>query len=357
MSAPDPMQSDDALDDEAAAWLCERDEGFEPARALAFAAWRDRDPRHAAAVARVERAMALLDEMPMVREPLEARIASSNATFTSGRDRRIIRFSRRAWCTWLAAACVVGFVAWWAGPLRAPMDERYATDAGVQRRVELRDGSVVDLNTGSEVRVQFKASERRVTLTRGEAYFAVARDAVRPFVVTAGGVSVRAIGTAFNVRLASTEVAVLVTEGKVAVEHVAVPVFSGTREAAQPVQRPRTPPAVLTVNEHTVIPIAKAKSDTIMLVERITQDRTREVLAWQDRMTQFTDVPLHEMVQRFNRRNALQLVLADAELGARRIGGVVALDQPEAFVRLLEQEGDIAVEPRGKSEMVLRRVR
>ena len=63
MNAPDPLWPDDALDHEAAAWLCERDEGFKAGRAQAFAVWRARDPRHQAAVARVERTLALLDEL------------------------------------------------------------------------------------------------------------------------------------------------------------------------------------------------------------------------------------------------------------------------------------------------------
>ena len=69
------------------------------------------------------------------------------------------------------------------------------------------------------------------------------------------------------------------------------------------------------------------------------------------------DVPLREIVVQFNRRNTVQLVLEDAALGERNVGGVIALDQVEAFVRLLVQDGDIVAEPRAANEILLRRAR
>jgi transmembrane sensor len=74
-------------------------------------------------------------------------------------------------------------------------------------------------------------------------------------------------------------------------------------------------------------------------------------------MTSFTDVPLSEMVARVNRCNSTQLVLQDPELGTRKIGGVIALNQVDAFVRLLEQDGDIIAERRPDGEIILRRAR
>ena len=69
----------------------------------------------------------------------------------------------------------------------------------------------------------------------------------------------------------------------------------------------------------------------------------------------FSDVPLRDVLARFNARNVTQLTLADDELGPRKIGGTFALDQAEAFARLLAQDGDIALERRGENEIVLRR--
>ncbi|MGH7956064.1 MAG: iron-containing alcohol dehydrogenase, partial [Opitutaceae bacterium] len=77
-------------------------------------------------------------------------------------------------------------------------------------------GSVVELNVDADILVDFSPVRRAVRLVRGEAHFTVATDAARPFVVSAGGVEVRAVGTGFAVHFAPQEIAVLVTEGQVA---------------------------------------------------------------------------------------------------------------------------------------------
>lgn len=341
MTTSDPFRDDDTLDGEAAAWLCEREEGFTAARARAFAAWCDCDLRHAAAVARVERALALLGEMPAVRAPLAARFGKSAGL---GKVKRPIRLSAPAWSLGVAAALLLGVIAWWMVRRPEPAGERYATEATAQRSVALSDGSVVDINAGSDVRVQFTAHERRVTLGAGEGFFQVAHDVSRPFVVAAGGVSVRAIGTAFSVRVAADSIDVLVVEGRVEVIREAPP------PAATAVARP-----TLGASERASVP--RDVTAAAPRIEKVDAAAIRTLLAWQDRMTSFTDVPLRDVVARFNRRNSTQLVLEDPELGERKIGGVIALDQVEAFVRLLEEDGDVAVERRGANEIVLRRGR
>ena len=100
-------------------------------------------------------------------------------------------------------------------------ETRYATTTAGYERARLDDGSTLELNAASAVRVQFTAAERRVKLESGEAHFAVAHDTARPFIVSAGGIAVRAVGTAFNVRYATGgDIEVTVTEGKVAVSGV-----------------------------------------------------------------------------------------------------------------------------------------
>ncbi|WP_051219308.1 FecR family protein [Oceanobacter kriegii] len=81
----------------------------------------------------------------------------------------------------------------------------------------LPDGSTVSLNWDSEVAVNFSAGQRSLTLIRGEAYFEVAHDTSRPFIVSAGQARARAVGTAFNVRADSGKTRIAVTEGTVAV--------------------------------------------------------------------------------------------------------------------------------------------
>ena len=329
----------DAIDTAAADWLVERDAGFAPGRAKAFATWRAADPRHEAAVLSTERAFDLIAEMPAIRLPLAARIAE---------ETKIVRpasFRVPGWAAGLAAALTLAAVAWWSFPTRAPATQHYVTAPTRQQQVALVDGSVMNLNVSTDVQVALTPAARRVTLTAGEAHFAVAHDTARPFIVSAGGVSIRAVGTAFSVRLGDHGVEVLVTEGKVEV----------TRDAADsaPATALSAGHPLLVAGERTLI--ARDTAPAAAPIERVPVDALQAAVRWHSQVMTFTDLPLRDAVTLFNRRNVPQLVLADAALGERKIGGTFAADQVEAFVRLLAQDGDITVERRTVTEIVLRR--
>lgn len=335
----DHSSSDDAIETAAAEWLVERDAGFPPGSASAFAAWCAADPRHEAAVLRTEYALDLIGEMPAIRAPLTARLAE---------ETKIVRpafFRVPGWSAGLAAALTLAAVVWWTFPSPAPATQHYATAPTRQQQVALVDGSVMNLNVSTDVQVALTPAARRVTLTAGEAHFAVAHDTARPFIVTAGGVSIRAVGTAFSVRLGEHGVEVLVTEGKVEI----------TRDDADSTPAPALPAAhpLLVAGERTLI--ARDTTPADAQVERVSTDALQAAVRWHSQVMTFTNLPLRDAVTLFNRRNTQQLILADAALGERKIGGTFAADQVEAFVRLLAQDGDIAVERRAATEIVLRR--
>jgi transmembrane sensor len=337
---PNSASANDAIETAAAEWLCEREEGFAPGRAQAFAAWRAVDPRHEAAVAETERAMELLAEMPAVRAPLAARIAEVTQPVAP-----VVRwggFRPPVWAAGLAAALVLAAGVWWLATNRSTDSQRYVTAAARQQQIALKDGSVVNLNVSSEVSVRLTENERRVTLASGEAHFAVAHDTARPFIVTAAGISVRAVGTAFSVRMGEAGVEVLVTEGKVEV----------AREAAV-ISAVAAMPAQLVAGERTVVP--RSAPVTTATVEQVSPEVLSAAVRWHSQLMTFSDLPLREAVSLFNRRNDTQLVLADEKLGGQKIGGTFAVDQVEAFVRLLEKDGDVVAERRGAREIALRR--
>jgi transmembrane sensor len=234
----------------------------------------------------------------------------------------------------LAAALLLGaFLGFRALQSPAAPETRYATTTAGYERARLADGSTLELNTASAARVQFTAAERRVELESGEAHFEVAHDTARPFVVSAGGVAVRAVGTAFNVRFVSGAVEVTVTEGKVAVERVDLNALSAA-------------PTLIAANQRLALPLAPAAAPA-PVIEPLAPADVRAVLAWQRRVTDFSDTPLAEVTARFNRHNVLQLVITDPALESRRIGGIFALDDVEAFVRLLERDGIIRAQRQG----------
>jgi transmembrane sensor len=136
--------------------------------------------------------------------------------------------------TLLSGALIAGTLVWspWTRPVaRLGAAPPARSSIVVAPRTEsLPDGSVVELKPGARFRVEFAPAMRRVVLEAGEAHFAVRKETARPFVVAAGAVEVRAVGTAFAVDYARRSVAVLVTEGRVAVVGHADPQSGGAAE-------------------------------------------------------------------------------------------------------------------------------
>jgi len=336
-----------AIEDAAITWLTERDDGFSPAREREFAQWLRADPRHAATVARLEQTLGLLGELPAFRSEINTAFdrAAPVLAFPPASVKQPALAPRRwpralAWAGLAAALVVSSFVGWRA--LRPPPTIHYTTTVAGYERARLDDGSTLELNAASAVRVQFTAAERHVKLESGEAHFAVAHDTARPFIVSAGGIAVRAVGTAFNVRYATGgDIEVTVTEGKVRIGQ------SGPASAAA-----ESAPLV-SAGQRIVLP-HHAPPPT---VEHVDPATLRAALAWQSRLADFAEAPLADVIARFNARSRIQLLIADETLADRRIGGTFALDEAEAFVRLLERDGEIIGERRGETEIHLRRAR
>jgi transmembrane sensor len=260
---------------------------------------------------------------------------------------------RLHWWWPLAAAAAVLVAGWFLVDQRrttAPDESTLAPATRylrVNERQALTDGSRVELREGSHVVVHYSARERRVKLQGGEAHFVVARDPARPFVVEAGAIAVRAVGTSFNVRLDAAAVDVLVTEGQVQVE-------PGPAESAAPATAIPTP-ALVSASPRVVVPLTSVATEPAVVT--VTPAQVREALAWQAPRLQFHETPLAEAVAEFNRHNRQHLILGEAALGAIPIGGTFRVDNVEGFVRLLEVTVGIRGEARGSDAIVLRRER
>jgi transmembrane sensor len=215
-------------------------------------------------------------------------------------------------------------------------------------RLTLADGTVVDLNHGGKIETDFTAELRRVRLVSGEAHFTVAKNPARPFVVDAGGVAVRAVGTAFGVRRGSGAVEVLVTEGKVQVERSAAPSVT----AAPKVESSPTP---LVAGERAVVQMAAPERPPS--VAAVSAQEISRALAWQGVRLEFEALPLAQVVAEFNLRNAQRLVVGDAATGRLRVGGSFRADHVEAFVRLLEASFGVVAERRADGAIELRRTK
>jgi transmembrane sensor len=231
-------------------------------------------------------------------------------------------------------------------------DLSITTDVGASRKIELADGSVVKLNTDSSLATAFGSNERRVRLAKGEAFFQVAKDARRPFVVEASGVGVRALGTAFNVRVRAESVEVLVTEGRVRV----TPEPAAASATSRPVSGHGIGSAEVGAGERVIVSrgaVAAEKNVAGIPVARMPAEEMRRALAWQAQRLDFSDTPLSEMVAEFNRYNRHQLTVSDPEPGARRFGGSFRADDWAGFVRVLRENFGMVAEERD-NQTVLR---
>ena len=246
----------------------------------------------------------------------------------------------------LALAVVIGF-AWRGSEKTAPAAGPVATTTVTRpARQLLADGSHVELNGDAQVRVELSAAVRRVTILRGEAHFEVAHDAGRPFVVVAGDVAVRAVGTAFAVRLAPAGVNVLVTDGRVAVD----------RATSDPLATPVNPLAFVSKGARVeVSPADLAPAAASPVVVTVSPEELAERLAWRVPRLEFNDTPLREAVALFNRHGPVKLSLAAAPLGDLRVSGTVRADNTAALLQLLRADYGIEAMRRDAGDFVLSR--
>jgi transmembrane sensor len=227
----------------------------------------------------------------------------------------------------LAVVAGLGTYAFWSSDT-----DRYRTPIGGLSSVPMSDGSKVTLNTASEIRVAVNENERRIDLRQGEAFFEVAKDPNRPFVVEAGKKRVVAVGTKFSVRRDGESVEVVVTEGKVRVEDASRPLRSRAVEASG---SPAPPPAA--DNPVFLTPGAIAYADEAgVLVHRKSLVEAETHLSWRSGVLMFREQNLADAVAEFNRYNVRKIVIADPVVGALKVEGNFRATNVDAFVRLLE---------------------
>lgn len=348
-----PPREPDPQEQAALAWVARIDRGLTAAEEGEFERWLAADPRHARLFADFEGTWSLLDRM----QDLPATSGRHDAAIPTPAAAPAMAVGSRHFRLVVAAAAVAAIFLGGLLFLRTrPSSDAAAratdytasatTHRGELRTVALPDGSTIRLNTESAVDVRYDAHARTVQLGRGEAHFIVAPDAARPFTVTAAGVAVRAVGTAFNVRFHPDTIEVLVTEGRVAV-----------RERPEPARPPASapPPAplsprTLAAGESLALPRedrAAAIASVLPPPTVLTPAEIERALAWQERRLEFASAPLAAMVAEFNRYNRHQLVISDPELAAQRFGGTFRPDDPAGFVRVLEANFRVLAETRG----------
>lgn len=270
--------------------------------------WVEADPRHAVAFARMEAAWDMAARLRASPPPVESAAPVEEAPTVSPATRRKVIGG------FIAASAVAGLAT--AGWRYAKNVELYRTGVGERRIVKLSDGSEVHLNTASTIEVAMKADTRRVHLVKGEALFEVAHDPSRPFLVDAASAQLRAIGTAFNVRIREDVVELTVTQGVVAVTQ---PGDLG--------HKPRGPR--IAAGDGAVIRSGAVASTA--LGGQVLRQRT----AWQNGVIELDGETLAQAVEEFNRYRAQPIIIGDARLANIRVGGRFEVNEADKFLTAL----------------------
>ena len=345
MTRPEPASPEAELRSQAAAdWLVRRDRGLSAAEQDEFLQWLAADPRHGEWFALHRGIVADFTALAQWRPEHSE---EPNPDLLAPPRRRIHWLAP----TLVAAAALlaVAFLWWQETPATPELSPVAAIE--LKRRI-LEDGSSVELNHGAVVTTEFSSTERRATLVRGEALFTVAKNPSLPFIVRAGGVDVRAIGTAFSVRLDPAAVEVLVTEGRVALARTE----DGTQRAGN--RKPShssvigLPPSEIAAGQRATLSLTSAEPPQVVTISPQT---IAQQLNWQPTLLDFSSAPLSAAVAEFNRRNRVQFVLADAELAAMPIVASIRSNNVEGFAKFLAAAPGVQIERRGATEIVVSR--
>jgi transmembrane sensor len=295
-----------------------------------FGAWSDADestlkkrleadPTYADAFRRVERSWSAVGqhassaELLALREGAIARARRASARRWTGKDNRSRSFR-------IAAAMAGIGIALAAAYQFAPFGFKpgeYRTSIGEQHSFALEDRSHIALDAATRVRVKYSDNARIVQLIEGQVQLSVAKDPRRPFEVEAGGHTIVAVGTVFNVEYVNKEIHVAMLEGEVAV-------------LPSPARAPGEGPS-----ENSSLPLIAGEELRVRRDGRTAVTRTadlRAASAWREGKVIFNAEPLGEAIQRLNRYSSLQLQVSDPDLAAMKMSGVFNVGDTSAFV-------------------------
>ncbi len=336
------------IDREAAEWVVKQDRELSAAEQDDFFQWLADDPRHGERYARHGQSMQEANLLAEWRPEHSVKVNPDLLAYR-GDKRRWIKWGGGAMAIAASAVILLSLSFNLGGPALDDEELQQAHFVAADYQYQLLvDGSQLDLNKGSEVEVSYTGGKRLVRLLAGEAYFKVAKNPNRPFVVEVNGTEVSALGTAFNIRYQDEAVEVVVTEGRIRWERPVEEEELASGEAAP------LPYREMVSGQKSVITSEDEISDHLV-IEEIRVEEIEAVLGWRHKLLQFDSTPLEEAVFEFNRRNRVQLVVEDSALRDEPIVGSVRSDNLDRFVLLLEAAIGLDVDRSDPAKIVLRK--
>jgi len=245
---------------------------------------------------------------------------------------------------------VVVITTWVANaPLRGG-NGLYSTTVGQQKSMELPDGSVIQLNTDSQIKVGYNKEYRAIRIMQGEVHFDVSKNSERPFLVRAGSGTVRAVGTEFSIYLNKKDAAVLVTEGQVA--------LATSDDSVNFEEKKRDGLVVLPVSDSVTTTFLGAGEAAILKninAARIADkkevvrepdiglDEIGKRLAWREGVLHFSGEPLSQVVDELSRYTSITIDIVDPAIARIQVGGQVKIGESDSIFESLENNFGIKV--------------
>ncbi len=291
----------------AAGWVADRrnPEGWTPERQGELDAWLESSSAHRVAYVRIEATWKRTDRLVALRRPMLE-------------PAQLTQSQRSLWLKIGAALVLIGLTATavTGNFLTRSHEQTFETPVGGREQVILGDGTKIELNTDTAVRVSLDENSRAITLDRGEAYFEVRHDAEHPFVVTAGNHQVTDLGTEFSVRRDSDRVLVSLIEGRARFESPEAGLRVSSLEMAPGDEVLATHEGVTLVKK----PVAILKTG----------------LGWRHGVVVFSNTALADAAEEFNRYSRKKIEFGDPKIGSLRIEGTFKTDNIEAFADVLQ---------------------
>ncbi len=324
MSAPEQAEdiAVDALTREAAHWIERRDFGhWSEEDREAFDAWLAQSASHRVAFIRLDTGWK--------RSELLSALQSFKPQRASEPQRH------RRWAIEGAAAAVIVFAIFGLSrnSFQKPATQTYTTTIGGRETLALADGSEIELNTDTSLRISNEAGVRKAWLDRGEAYFKIKHDAARPFVVVAGAHRITDLGTKFTVRDEAGGIKVALMEGRARLDAAG-----------------KTGPRSVTLNPGDV---ALATATSLSVNKKPAQQLARDI-GWERGILTFDHMALADAARELNRYNTRKLIIADAAAGRLTMGGTFATNDVDAIANVAHEIFGLHVEKQGNNIVISR---
>jgi len=309
-----------AIEEAAAAWIRRRHFwSWSTENQAELDAWINQSAAHEVAYLRLEAAWNRAERLAALRPSKKGRAGGASSNWKT-----LLRVA--AGIVFVAALSVGG-----AAYYLSPKGTVYTTPVGGHRTLLLSDGSRIELNTDSILRLE--SGERTVSLERGEAYFDIKHDAAHPFSVRTANHRVIDVGTVFVVRNDAGKTQVTLVEGEARLEFIDDP------------HRPQS--ALLTAGD-----VAVATADKVSITKEPVRNLTKE-LSWRRGVLVFDNTPLAEAANELNRYNTQKLIVADNAVGRTRIDASIPVNGVEVLARIARDVFGVRVETRGNEVILL----